>query len=516
MSASSVGHAVQLMWRRLSAPTANRECRKLGLYCLGCAAVAALPLRSLVQEHWQALALCVTGAACPAALLLRNYLFTFLLMPSQVISTIQADAQRQRRTAFVQRNSTLVEEVSLPSGAETIDALVVHPPRLRSNWKGADGASGPRREELQRQQRLAFEQHKYEECKRLQRELDGGRWVIWANANGVSLEENVEFAGVLAKALDCSVLLFNYRGVGRSTGRIHRGEDLVDDTIAVLRYVTEQRHVATANVTVHGHSMGGAAAVLAVARLGLRDAAVVNDRSFASLTLTAKAILGSEKALSVGTLSLAGATLGLLAAAIGAAAGKPFHANMWLPVHVALGVWQYMRYKRASETAQRAALAATVLLSLAALWHRGAELVGPESNILAWLGSHLLGTAQICATGAYLGPLLHWAGLSSRVVAKFMHLLGWGLDTEQAWEQCGRRKLVIVHRSDGIIRYDCSLAAARERVQGDERRARFGRVFELRHFADAGQFAHMYLLNQDPREWEELLRLYRSMLDEKP
>jgi len=53
------------------------------------------------------------------------------------------------------------------------------------------------------------------------------KWIVWLNANGVCLEENLDFGADYAISVGCNALLFNYRGVGKSGGKPRTGWDLV-------------------------------------------------------------------------------------------------------------------------------------------------------------------------------------------------------------------------------------------------------------------------------------------------
>lgn len=44
------------------------------------------------------------------------------------------------------------------------------------------------------------------------------KWLIWHNANGVAYEQILEDLKFYSKELGVSVLCYNYRGVGQSTG----------------------------------------------------------------------------------------------------------------------------------------------------------------------------------------------------------------------------------------------------------------------------------------------------------
>ena len=88
------------------------------------------------------------------------------------------------------------------------------------------------------------------------------------------------------------MLLFNYRGVGRSEGKPRTGWDLVKDGAAAVAHLRRQG-VAAEHILLHGHSMGGGAAAIIreqEAAAGRATGPIVNDRSFASLPAVVSAM----------------------------------------------------------------------------------------------------------------------------------------------------------------------------------------------------------------------------------
>eukprot|EP00756_Hemistasia_phaeocysticola_P017667 Hpha_TRINITY_DN15551_c0_g2::TRINITY_DN15551_c0_g2_i1::g.106573::m.106573 len=271
------GQAVKLVVRQIKdAPRANERCIRLGLTALCGLVGLSASLRWCVGPSATRLLL-IPAACAPSALLVRNFFFTFLLMPSQLVARLQRDVHERRRADFLSaRGKALTEELTVRNEAgDLLDAIAIHP-------------DGQRRAE------------------------EDSKWVVCANPNGVALEEILLFAMHLAGTLECSVLVFNYRGVGRSEGRIHSGWDLVEDTRAVITLLTH-RGVRPHNIILHGHSMGGAAVAHAAADMGL-PVGVVNDRSFSNLPDVVKAALRRDKTLAVAASSFIGAVMGAVLA----------------------------------------------------------------------------------------------------------------------------------------------------------------------------------------------------------
>ena len=117
------------------------------------------------------------------------------------------------------------------------------------------------------------------------------RWVLWLNANGVVYEQILEFLARYAVDAGVGVLVFNYRGVARSTGWASTALELVDDAEAAMQYLLGTLGAQPENVVVHAHSIGGGVA----AELARRYPAVgmVSDRSFSSLLAVVRMFMAS-------------------------------------------------------------------------------------------------------------------------------------------------------------------------------------------------------------------------------
>ena len=109
-----------------------------------------------------------------------------------------------------------------------------------------------------------------------------GRWVIWFLGNGARYEECHCEMEEYAQHLGVSVVAFNYRGVGRSTGLAWAFDDLVVDGKAVLAALCEHKRLKPEDVLLHGHSLGGA--VSSLVRADSPGGLLINDRSFGALS----------------------------------------------------------------------------------------------------------------------------------------------------------------------------------------------------------------------------------------
>jgi pimeloyl-ACP methyl ester carboxylesterase len=84
--------------------------------------------------------------------------------------------------------------------------------------------------------------------------------VIYFHGNAGNIS-NVGWVGESLAARGFDVLLFDYRGYGRSEGEMRDERDLYADADAAYDYVVNQRGVSAEQVVLYGHSLGTAAAV---------------------------------------------------------------------------------------------------------------------------------------------------------------------------------------------------------------------------------------------------------------
>lgn len=109
------------------------------------------------------------------------------------------------------------------------------------------------------------------------------RWVLYCGGNGEFLETSVASFATFSTSLKANVILFNPRGVGRSTGYVWDMGNLADDAVAVVNYYVKHFNVNPKRLLLFGHSIGGGV----VAKLGAErfpDSPVFIDRSFSKLS----------------------------------------------------------------------------------------------------------------------------------------------------------------------------------------------------------------------------------------
>lgn len=115
--------------------------------------------------------------------------------------------------------------------------------------------------------------------------------VVFSHGNAGSVGHHLGFALWFAEA-GYHVLMYDYRGFGKSGGRVDR-RGMVQDVRAAFAYAATRADVDAGRLVSYGHSLGGAKSVTALGEKpvkGLR--AVVIDGAFASYQAMARIIAG--------------------------------------------------------------------------------------------------------------------------------------------------------------------------------------------------------------------------------
>lgn len=111
------------------------------------------------------------------------------------------------------------------------------------------------------------------------------KYIIRFGGNGEAYESSLAAMQADAKALECTVIGFNYRGVANSTGSAKTFASLVEDGYSQVALLLA-KGVRPENICLLGHSLGGAVATKLASKLHKQNHPVYlfNDRSFSSLT----------------------------------------------------------------------------------------------------------------------------------------------------------------------------------------------------------------------------------------
>jgi pimeloyl-ACP methyl ester carboxylesterase len=110
---------------------------------------------------------------------------------------------------------------------------------------------------------------------------DGPKVILYFHGNGDNIGVNLPHA-VLLRSLGISVLLFDYRGYGRSTGSFPSEARVCEDAEAAWRYLVNERHYSPRQIVIYGHSLGGAIAI-EIANRHPEASALIVESSFTSV-----------------------------------------------------------------------------------------------------------------------------------------------------------------------------------------------------------------------------------------
>jgi len=100
--------------------------------------------------------------------------------------------------------------------------------------------------------------------------------------------------------LNAHIVSFNFRGVGFSRGCPYNQEDVIEDYIAQVRRLIIDKNVKPENITLHGHSLGGGVAILALDKIRKENkwhCKIRNDRSFNNLINVSSSVNFENKKL---------------------------------------------------------------------------------------------------------------------------------------------------------------------------------------------------------------------------
>lgn len=110
------------------------------------------------------------------------------------------------------------------------------------------------------------------------------RVILYCHGNGEDISSHAALMDRLRKELDATLLVFDYRGYGRSEGR-PKESGVIADGMAAHRWLAEHAGVAPSEVVLMGRSLGGGVAVASAAELGAK--ALVLQSTFARMVDTA-------------------------------------------------------------------------------------------------------------------------------------------------------------------------------------------------------------------------------------
>lgn len=139
---------------------------------------------------------------------------------------------------------------------------------------------------------------------------DSKKYVIYGWGRSGCKEKHLEQLASDALNLNAHIISFNYRGVGHSTEQPYGYVDLIEDYCAQIRHLIFDKKVSPENIYCYGHSLGGAIASIAAAKMH-RDGYPVKvfaDRSPADLIRVSTGVY-FEKKRPRNMITLIGATI---------------------------------------------------------------------------------------------------------------------------------------------------------------------------------------------------------------
>lgn len=104
--------------------------------------------------------------------------------------------------------------------------------------------------------------------------------ILFAHGNAGNITHRASVAALLHKRFNASVLLFDYRGYGRSEG-VPSVDGLVRDARAARDFLAIRERIPNESIVIMGRSLGGAVAVELAAKDGARG--LVLESTFSSL-----------------------------------------------------------------------------------------------------------------------------------------------------------------------------------------------------------------------------------------
>jgi len=109
--------------------------------------------------------------------------------------------------------------------------------------------------------------------------------VLYFQANGTNISQKI-FRLETFKEMGVNALMIDYRGYGKSTGRIRQEQHIYTDGQTAWNYLVDEKRIDPEDIIVWGRSLGGAVAT-EIAR-GKKIAALVLESTFLSLDTVAR------------------------------------------------------------------------------------------------------------------------------------------------------------------------------------------------------------------------------------
>ncbi len=115
--------------------------------------------------------------------------------------------------------------------------------------------------------------------------------IVFSHGNAGSLGHHIGFCAWFVQS-GYNVLMYDYRGFGKSSGTVDR-RGLVDDVGAAFQYARSRKDIDSNRLVSYGHSLGGAKSVTALGESPVKGVrAIIVDATFASYVSMANFVAG--------------------------------------------------------------------------------------------------------------------------------------------------------------------------------------------------------------------------------
>ncbi|WP_411826669.1 alpha/beta hydrolase [Luteolibacter sp. AS25] len=114
--------------------------------------------------------------------------------------------------------------------------------------------------------------------------------VVFSHGNAGSIGHHLWFTVWMVEA-GYNVMLYDYRGFGKSEGEVDR-RGMIEDVKAAFDYIVQRPDVDASRLISYGHSLGGAKSITALAEKQQKVSAIIIEGTFTSYRAMAKVIGG--------------------------------------------------------------------------------------------------------------------------------------------------------------------------------------------------------------------------------
>ena len=104
--------------------------------------------------------------------------------------------------------------------------------------------------------------------------------ILYCHGNGENVSKLLDWAEQLCSEFQCNVLVFDYAGYGKSSGK-PTAHGVLDDGFAAMNYLIQQESVPVDKIIPYGFSLGGCVAVDLASKYEVK--ALIVESSFTSL-----------------------------------------------------------------------------------------------------------------------------------------------------------------------------------------------------------------------------------------